>query len=260
VTLRDDIFPTGTPRDGNIIRTKWVGTWESQLLGIGRTTAFLTDRMLVESFAVDDMALDVIFFQRHRVEVALKLILERAGAPITPTHDLDKLRDACEAATKNAGMDPEWRAFANKQDEYIQLVGGIDPGAATFRYPVSRCSYSTEPTNRPHSSGVSGSASGTHAGWGAYSARGPARSLAHAHAADRSQLDEAVPATYDRRQSRVHNQGGCLEAQQATAAFARIGGDRGGGGRSNHGRNHLRQASACPYQRHDGSCDRACQH
>lgn len=57
MTLRDDIFPPGPPRDGNIIPTQFVGTWESQLLGLGRLTAFLTERLLKESFAVDDMAL-----------------------------------------------------------------------------------------------------------------------------------------------------------------------------------------------------------
>jgi hypothetical protein len=36
--LRDQIFPPGPPVDGNIIRTAWVGTWESRLLGLGRLT------------------------------------------------------------------------------------------------------------------------------------------------------------------------------------------------------------------------------
>ena len=55
--LREQIFPPGPPADGNIVRTELVGTWESQLLGIGRLTRFLTDRLLSESFGVDDMAL-----------------------------------------------------------------------------------------------------------------------------------------------------------------------------------------------------------
>lgn len=138
VTLRDDIFPAGPPRDENVVRTEWVGTWESQLLGIGRLTAFLTDRLLWESFAVDDMALYVIFLQRHRVDVSLKLILERGGVTIKPTHNLQSLLDACKDALLNLGMAAEWQQFGGAQQEYVELVDGIDPGAATFRYPVDR--------------------------------------------------------------------------------------------------------------------------
>jgi hypothetical protein len=138
MTLRDDIFPPGPPRDGNIIRTQFVGTWESQLLGLGRLTAFLTERLLKESFAVDDMALYVIFLQRHRVEVGLKLVLERAGAAVPATHKLTNLLGNTKTAVIAAGMSAEWQQFAGTQGPYIRLVDGIDEGAATFRYPVNR--------------------------------------------------------------------------------------------------------------------------
>jgi len=74
-TLSDDVFPKGPPRDGLIARTEYVGSWESQFRGVGRHTAFLSRYLLSFSAAVDDIALDVVFLQRHRVEVGLKLIL-----------------------------------------------------------------------------------------------------------------------------------------------------------------------------------------
>lgn len=136
MALRDDIFPPGPPRDGNIIRTEWVATWESQLLGIGRLTQILSDRLLSESFAVDDMALYVIFLQRHRVEVGLKLILERANASLPNTHKLVPLFEQVKTAVTNAGMAALWPPFDTAVSEYVGLVDQIDEGAATFRYPV----------------------------------------------------------------------------------------------------------------------------
>jgi hypothetical protein len=136
MTLRDDIFPSGPLRDGTIIRAQLVETWESQLLGLGRLTAFLTERLEKESFAIDDMALYVVFLQRHRVEVGLKLILERAGASIPTTHKLEPLLQACKTAVEAAGFTSEGQRFASAQASYVQLVAQIDPGAATFRYPV----------------------------------------------------------------------------------------------------------------------------
>ena len=113
-----------------------MGTWESQLLGLGRLTVFLTERLEKESFAIDDMALYVVFLQRHRVEVGLKPILERARASIPTTHKLAPLLQACKNAVEAAGFASEWQRFASAQTTYVQLVGQIDPGAATFRYPV----------------------------------------------------------------------------------------------------------------------------
>lgn len=136
MALRDDIFPSGQPRDGTIIRAQLVGTWESQLLGLGRLTAFLTERLEKESFAIDDMALYVVFLQRHRVEVGLKLVLERAGASIPSSHKLEPLLQSCKGAVEAVGFAPAWHSFAGAQTAYVRLVGQIDPGAATFRYPV----------------------------------------------------------------------------------------------------------------------------
>jgi hypothetical protein len=137
VSLADRIFPRGpVPRDGRIVRTQWVGSWESQLVGVGRLTAFLSSRLPVESHAIDDMALNIVFLQRHRIEVGLKLILERADAEIPKTHSLRMLSACCAEACDAAGLGAEWAGLITPHDEFIDLMDDVDPVSDAFRYPV----------------------------------------------------------------------------------------------------------------------------
>jgi hypothetical protein len=136
--MADMIFPAGEPRDGNILRLELVGSWESQFLGLGRLTAFLTPRLLEEAFAVDDMGVNVVFLQRHRVEVGLKLILERMDATPVGDHSIDSLWSRCDQACQQAGFSSQWDIFARAQKEFAHTLNRVDPGAATFRYPVNR--------------------------------------------------------------------------------------------------------------------------
>ena len=138
VPYGDDIFPVGPARDGKILRLGLVGTWESQLVGLRRLTAFLTPRLLTQSHAVDDMGLYLVFLQRHRVEVALKLILERAKAPIPVDHQIMRLFGQCEDACRAVGIAKAWDSFAGAQQPFAELIDEVDPGAATFRYPVDK--------------------------------------------------------------------------------------------------------------------------
>lgn len=137
-SLAERIFPSGEPRDGRILRMDLVGSWESQLIGVGRLTAFISPRLLTASHAADDMGLYVVFLQRHRVEIGLKLVLERTATPIMSTHAIDSLRTACEVACQSVGHTESWRDFIRSQREYIDLIHAIDPGAAAFRYPVDK--------------------------------------------------------------------------------------------------------------------------
>jgi len=138
MSLSEEIFPPPPARDGNVLRLELVGSWESQLLGLGRLTAFLTPRLINQSHAVDDMGLYVVFLQRHRVEVGLKLILERVDAPIPNTHIVKDLFGVAESACKKVGFVAEWQTLADAQREFVDLMDEIDPAAATFRYPVDR--------------------------------------------------------------------------------------------------------------------------
>ncbi len=137
-SMADTIFPDGEPRDGNILRLELVGSWESQFLGLGRLTAFLTPRLLGEAFAVDDMGVNVIFLHRHRVEVGLKLILERMGATPVGDHSIAALWSRCDEGCEKAGFSYQWATFGRAQREFAHLLNRVDPGAATFRYPVDR--------------------------------------------------------------------------------------------------------------------------
>jgi hypothetical protein len=143
--MADIIFPTGEPRDGYILRLELVGSWESALLGLGRLAAFLTPRLLSEAHAVDDMGVNVVFLQRHRVEVGLKLILERAGADPLVTHGIGLLRTRCAKACAAMGAPSCWNTFDNAQAEFAELLDRVDPAAAMFRYPVDR---ENQPWNR----------------------------------------------------------------------------------------------------------------
>lgn len=137
-SLGDSIFPSGDPRDGYILRLELVGSWESQFLGLGRLTAFLTPRLLAEAHAVDDMGINVVFLQRHRVEIGLKLILERAQATPVGDHRIDSLWKRCVHACMEAGFSPQWQNFDSAQKDFAYLLDRVDPGAATFRYPVDK--------------------------------------------------------------------------------------------------------------------------
>lgn len=137
-SLADLIFPSGDPRDGYILRLELVGSWESQFLGLGRLTAFLTPRLLAEAHAVDDIGINVVFLQRHRVEVGLKLLLERAQATAVGDHKIDVLWKRCEQACDAAGFSSQWQKFADAQKDYADIFNRVDPGAATFRYPVDK--------------------------------------------------------------------------------------------------------------------------
>lgn len=136
--LRNAIFPSGPPRDGHILRLRHVASWESQFAGIGRVTALATDRLLTERHAVDDAGLTVIYLQRHRIEIGLKLILERAAVAMRPGHQLKPLVAACAQACTVAGFGDAWTTFHAAQGVYIDLMDAVDPGSMTFRYPVDR--------------------------------------------------------------------------------------------------------------------------
>jgi hypothetical protein len=144
MTVSDEVFPS-VPRDGLIARTEYVGSWESQFRGLGRHTAFLSKYLLSFSAAVDDIALDVVFLQRHRVEVGLKLILERAYAPIPPTHDIVQLAGLCQSALSTLGRSDLASQFSSETDEFVQLMHQSDPGSFAYRYPVD---VKNRPANR----------------------------------------------------------------------------------------------------------------
>ncbi|HEV7564388.1 MAG TPA: hypothetical protein VGO31_00315 [Microbacteriaceae bacterium] len=81
------------------------------------------------------------------MEIALKLILERAGANIPGIHKLAPLRVAAERACSDASVGDDWSTLIGPHAEYIELMDDVDPDAATYRYPVDRslAPWSREP-------------------------------------------------------------------------------------------------------------------
>jgi len=84
------------------------------------------------------MGVNVVFLQRHRVEVGLKLILERASADPVGKHSIVALWERSAEACAAAGALSGWEAFDRAQKEFAELLDRVDPGAATFRYPVDK--------------------------------------------------------------------------------------------------------------------------
>jgi hypothetical protein len=154
MSLRDQIFPQGPPRDAHIVRTAFVGSWESQFRGLGRLTAFLSEYLLRFNAAVDDIALNVIFLQRHRIEVGLKLLLERANAEVPAIHDIDNLAQRCVAGLRAAGHEALGKSFWSGQQEFIGLMHKIDPGSFDYRYPVDT---KNQPVTRARTTSICGS-------------------------------------------------------------------------------------------------------
>jgi hypothetical protein len=137
-TLSDRIFPSNSPHPGTLMQTQWIGTWESQFIGLGRLTAFLCDQLGRFSAADDDLGLGVVFLHRHRAEVGLKLLLERAEAPVLKLkgHQLDRLRSRCKDVLVASGLSSEWARLCADQDEYLTLLENMDQSGAVYRYPA----------------------------------------------------------------------------------------------------------------------------
>jgi len=119
MSLRSRVFPETPPNDKIVARSKFVGSWESQLRGLGRHTAYLSTDLTEFRADVDDVAMDLVYLQRHRVEVGLKLVLERAGGEVPTTHDISDLRRRCV-----------------KMREFVDLMHAADQGSYAYRYPV----------------------------------------------------------------------------------------------------------------------------
>lgn len=143
------IFPPPPARDGHIVRTQFVGSWEAQFRGTGRLTAFITDHLLRFSAALDDAGLSLVYMQRHRLELGLKLLLERSGAAgdaIAAGHDLAKLQAVCETVIGSGTHAERWKQFRAEHDPLIQLISEVDRQSIVFRYPVGR---DQRPLTRP---------------------------------------------------------------------------------------------------------------
>jgi hypothetical protein len=144
MTLRQRVFPSTPPSDKVIVRTQFVGSWESQLRGLGRHTAYLSQDLVEFRADVDDIAMDLVYLQRHRVEVGLKLLLERISAEVPMTHDINALYERCLRALRDGGHQTVAQTFDAQTREFVELMHAADPGSYAYRYPVDRQSQPAE--------------------------------------------------------------------------------------------------------------------
>jgi hypothetical protein len=136
MSLRSKVFPETPPNDKIVARSKFVGSWESQLRGLGRHTAYLSTDLTEFRADVDDIAMDLVYLQRHRVEVGLKLVLERAGGEVPTTHDISDLRRCCLQHLDSAGQAMLAADFDAETREFVDLMHAADRGSYAYRYPV----------------------------------------------------------------------------------------------------------------------------
>jgi hypothetical protein len=133
--LSDDIFPT--QRDPRHVQTEWSEGWFGAEAGFGYAAEYLTDHRGDFGATIDQAGIAVFFLQRHRVELALKGLLDAVGEKPPEGHSLRHVWGICQRVLKpkDAGA---WATFAADHKELMELMDGVDALSFTFRYPVDK--------------------------------------------------------------------------------------------------------------------------
>lgn len=133
VALIDDLFPS--KRHPGLVQTEWASGWMNAASGFGYAAEYLTDRQADFGATIDQAGIAVFYLQRHRVELALKGLLDYVGADVTDKHGLVFLWGRCKAAL--AGRYPNaWAQFEADHFELIRALDRVDGTSYAFRYPV----------------------------------------------------------------------------------------------------------------------------
>jgi hypothetical protein len=135
--LADEIFPT--ERHPDFVQTEWAEGWGFTSIGFEEAARVLTEHRSELGAGIDQVGLVVVFLQRHRVELALKKLLDARKADlrtIKSPHSLPALWALC---AKTLGMDSdEWRFIDGAGAELVALLDERDQTSHTYRYPVDR--------------------------------------------------------------------------------------------------------------------------
>jgi hypothetical protein len=146
--LADEIFPV--ERRERFVQTEWAEGWALTAVGFQEAARLLTEASRKIGASLDQVGLVVFFLQRHRMELAMKELLDGAGVEIKDitTHSLTKLWGLCrDAVGKATGAPPNaWAEIDAVGGELVALIDKHDPGSFSFRYPVDR---DGEPNERP---------------------------------------------------------------------------------------------------------------
>jgi hypothetical protein len=136
MSIREEIFPS--ERHDAYVQTEWSKGWGYAGIGYREAARLLTKERGTFGASVDQTGLAIFFLQRHRVELALKELLDARGEGelgIKLQHSLVRLWDACRELV-GADTD-EWKQM-DSGGELITVLAGADPGSYTFRYPVDK--------------------------------------------------------------------------------------------------------------------------
>lgn len=134
--IREEIFPS--ERRDAYVQTEWSKGWGYVGIGYREAARLLTKERGTFGASVDQTGLAIFFLQRHRVELALKELLDARGEGKRETklqHSLVRLWQACKQLV---GADTvEWQQM-DLGSELIIVLDEADPGSYSFRYPVNR--------------------------------------------------------------------------------------------------------------------------
>lgn len=135
--LADEIFPS--ERHPDFVQTEWAEGWGYTSIGFEEAARVLTEHRAELGAAIDQVGLVVFFLQRHRVELALKELLDARKADlrtIKSPHSLPALWHVC-AETLGRDSD-EWQFIDGAGTELVTLLDESDQSSHTYRYPVDR--------------------------------------------------------------------------------------------------------------------------
>lgn len=128
----EEIFPDA--RSSQHVQTEWASGWNGTEFGFALAAEYLTKNRSTFGAMIDQVGLAVFFLQRHRVELALKGLLNLLGAEIPHTHSLDALWKRCGTAVSEEHPD-EWREISDAHSELIAVLHAADNGSFAYRYP-----------------------------------------------------------------------------------------------------------------------------
>jgi hypothetical protein len=137
VSVADEIFPS--ERHPDFVQTEWAEGWGYASIGVEEAVRFLTEHRAELGASIDQVGIVVFFLQRHRVELALKELLDTRKVDlreIKSPHSLSALWHLC-AETLGRDSD-EWVFIDGAGGELVALLDEQDRSSHTYRYPVDR--------------------------------------------------------------------------------------------------------------------------
>jgi HEPN domain-containing protein len=135
MSLHDRLFPS--ERHPDLVQTEWSEGWAHAPAGFGYVAEYLTEHARDFGATIDQAGVAIFFVQRHRVELALKALLDAVGADVPYGHGLKTIWQKCEEALRPKD-ERAWDGFAADHAELIDALDKVDPGSFAFRYPVDK--------------------------------------------------------------------------------------------------------------------------